>query len=156
MAATASSEGQEKAGPRTLAEKIEWLIAHKWPAGPPPPKTNDEVVKAIRAATGEDMSRATIWKLRTGRSDNPTLKTLTALRAFFRLPSIGYFDEGEESESIGDQVVLLALLRENGVDRRALRSLAELSPDGRAVIVDMIDSVARREQQRGKPGTQIG
>lgn len=140
-------------GPRSLAEKIEWLIANAWPPGRSSPNTNDDVAKAVSAVSGEDLTRSTIWKLRTGRGDNPTLKTLKALRVFFRLPDIGYFDDGEGAELAADDAALLALLRENGFGRVALRTLAELSPDGQATVTDMIHSIARRERQRAGGGT---
>lgn len=147
-----SGHGRDDRGPATVAEKVEWLIQHMWPADQPPPKTNVETARAISSATGEDISHASIWKLRTGRSDNPTLKTLRALRTFFKIPSIGYFDDGEAAEPAGDQVTLLALLRK-GVGPDVLRRLAELSPDSREMIIDMIDNVARREQRRAEGGT---
>jgi transcriptional regulator with XRE-family HTH domain len=134
---------------RTLGEKIEWLVRHMWPADTPPPRTHADVAEAISQATGEEMSSTSIWKLRTGRGDNPTLKTLTALATFFGVP-IGYFGEDEESKPAEEQVVLLALLKEKGVSAAALRSLAELSPGSRQMVTDMIDSATRVE--RGGPG----
>lgn len=134
---------------RTLGEKIEWLVHHMWPADAPPPRTHADVAEAISAATGEEMSSTSIWKLRTGRGDNPTLKTLTALATFFRVP-IGYFGEDEESKSVEEQVVLLALMKEKGVSAAALRSLAELSPGSRQMVTDMIESATRVEH--GGPG----
>jgi transcriptional regulator with XRE-family HTH domain len=136
----------------TVAEKVEWLIQNMWPVDQPPPKTNVDTAKAISSATGEEMSHASIWKLRTGRTDNPTLKTLKALRAFFKIPSIGYFDDGEAAESVDDQVTLLALLRK-GIGLDVLRRLAELSPDNREMVVGMIDTVARREQRGREDST---
>jgi hypothetical protein len=144
----AAANGVEQAG-RSLAEKVEWLIQHMWPADAPPPKTNADAAAAITAATGEELSSTAIWKLRTGRGDNPTLKTLTALARFFKVP-VGYFGEGEEGESLGDQLALLAMLREKGITRAALRSLGDLSSEGRQVITDMIESVARMERQRAE------
>lgn len=131
---------------RSLGEKIEWLIQHMWPTDQPHPKTNEDVAQAITAVTGENLSGTSVWKLRTGRSSNPTFKTLTALATFFKVP-IGYFGEGEKSEAIADQVALLALMREEGISSVALRSLANLSVGGKQVISDMIESIARREQQ---------
>ena len=132
---------------RTLAEKVEWLIQHMWPAEAPPPKTNADAAAAITAATGEELSSTAIWKLRTGRGDNPTLKTLTALSRFFKVP-VGFFGEGEEAELLGDQAALLTMLREKGVTRAVLRSLSNLSTEGRQIVTDMIESVARMEKQR--------
>jgi transcriptional regulator with XRE-family HTH domain len=136
---------------RSLAEKTEWLIQNMWPPDVPEAKTNAEIADAIRKATGEDLSYTAIWKLRTGRGDNPTLRTLTALATFFKVP-ISYFGEGEEAESVGDQVALLALLRESGVSRTALRSLVELSGESRQMITEMIESAARMERRRSQDG----
>jgi transcriptional regulator with XRE-family HTH domain len=142
----AGDEGERSA--RTLGEKIEWLVQYMWPADAPPPRTHADVAEAISKATGEEMSSTSIWKLRTGRGDNPTLKTLTALATFFGVP-IGYFGEGKESKSVQEQVVLLALLKEKGISAAALRSLAELSPGTRQMVTDMIESATRVE--RGGP-----
>lgn len=145
--------GQEDTELGPLAVKVEWLIANKWPAGRQPPKTNGDVVKAIAEVTGVELNKTTIWKLRIGKIANPTLKTMQLLREFFRLPSIGYFDDGETAEQIAGDVALQALLSENGIGSAVLRTLAELSPDGRATVTDMIDSIARRERERAESGT---
>jgi transcriptional regulator with XRE-family HTH domain len=132
---------------RPLAEKVEWLIQHMWPADAHPPRTNADVAEAITAATGEELSSTAVWKLRTGRGDNPTLKTMTALSRFFKVP-VGYFGEGEDAESIADNAALAAMLREKGISRTALRSLGELSSESRQMITEMIESAARMEQRR--------
>jgi transcriptional regulator with XRE-family HTH domain len=135
----------------TLAERVEWLVRNRWPAGAPRPRKdqNDEIAEAIRTVTGEDISYTTVWKLRTGRADNPTLKTLGTLAKFFKVP-IGYFGDGEEAESIAGQVALLTLLRDAGVTGAALHSLADLSEPSRQMIIEMIASAARMEaRQRG-------
>jgi transcriptional regulator with XRE-family HTH domain len=144
---TEGGPGKHEAASRTLAEKVEWLIRHLWPPDAPAPKTNADIAAAISQTTGEEMSSTSIWKLRTGRGDNPTLKTLTALATFFKVP-IGVFGEDEESESIADQVALLALLRDKGVSGAALRSLVELSSESRQMITEMIESATRMEQRR--------
>ncbi|MFC6881481.1 MULTISPECIES: XRE family transcriptional regulator [Actinomadura] len=133
--------------PKTLAEKINWLIRHMWPPDVKPATSDAEVAAALQRVTGEDISRSTVWKLRTSRQPNPTLRTLTTLATFFRVP-IGYFGEGSEAESIEDQLTLLALMRDGGVDTATLRTLADLSPEGRRMIGEMIASAARMEQHR--------
>jgi transcriptional regulator with XRE-family HTH domain len=143
-----------EAGGRSLGEKIEWLIQNMWPPGAPPPKTNADAAAAITRATGEEMSSTSIWKLRTGRGDNPTLKTLTALASFFKVP-IGYFGEGEEAESVGDEVALLVLMRDAGVSRAALRSFVDLSGESRLMITEMIESAARMERRRSSPAAPL-
>jgi transcriptional regulator with XRE-family HTH domain len=139
--------GPEQAEPaeRTLGEKIEWLIRHRWPADAPRPRTNADIADAITAATGEELSSTAVWKLRTGRGDNPTLKTMTAMARFFGVP-VGYFGEGETAESVGDDLALLTLLRDDGVGRVALRSLADLSGHGRKAVAEIIETISRMEQ----------
>jgi transcriptional regulator with XRE-family HTH domain len=142
---------------RSLGQKVEWLIQHRWPVGAPEPKTNDDIAEAIVAATGEHMSGTAVWKLRTDRGGrNPTFNTLTALARFFDVP-FGYFGEGEAAESIADGAALAAMLREKGITRAALRSLGDLSSESRQMITEMIESAARMEQSRsgqGRPGAR--
>ncbi len=134
---------------RTLGEKIEWLVKHRWPADAPPPKTNADIADAITAATGEELSSTGVWKLRTGRGDNPTLKTLTALARFFGVP-VGYFGEEEAAESIGDELALLELLRDESIGRATLRSLTSLSGPGRRAVAEIIETISRMEQAQAE------
>ena len=134
-------------GRRTLAERIEWLIQHNWPADAPPPRTNDDIAAAITAVTGEEISGTGFWKLRTGRGVNPTLKTLMSFSQFFGVP-IGFFSgDPADAEEIGDEMAMVVLLRSKGVTRMQLRSFAGLSGKSRQMILDMIDSATRLEQQ---------
>jgi transcriptional regulator with XRE-family HTH domain len=143
------ADGADRAAGRSLAERIEWLVQHRWPAGAAAPRTNGEIAGAITAATGEEISSTGFWKLRTGRGANPTFETLTSFARFFGVP-FGYFaDDPVEAEEAGDLVALLAVLRDKGVTRRHLRSFAELSGNSRQLILDMIDSAARIERQSG-------
>jgi transcriptional regulator with XRE-family HTH domain len=142
-------EGPDDAPGAELGEKIEWLIRHRWPDDAPAPATNADVAAAVEAATGEELSSTGIWKLRTGRGVNPTLKTMTALAAFFRVP-IGFFGDDEEAEAIADGAAAAALLRDNGVSRAALRAFAGLSAPGQRVVEDLIDSMTRMEHERGE------
>jgi transcriptional regulator with XRE-family HTH domain len=134
----------------TLADKIEWLIQNMWPADAPPPKNNVEAAAAITEATGEDISSTTVWKLRTGRQDNPQLRTLTALATFFGVP-IGYFGFATEAEPIDDDLTHKALLRElqaGTVSHDVLRALVDLSPDVRWVVDEMILAASGADRRR--------
>lgn len=121
-----------------------------WPATAPPPRNNVETAAAIARATGEDISSTTVWKLRTGRQDNPQLRTLTALATFFGVP-IGYFGFAGESAPIDDDLTFRALRREvdDGVVRpEVLRALVDLSPQARWVVDEMILATARADRER--------
>jgi ESX-1-secreted protein regulator len=131
-----------------MAPKIEWLIRHMWPRDVDLPRTDEGVAKAIREITGEpQISRTTIWKLRSGRTENPTFRTLRAIATFFRIP-ISYFGDDEEADKIKEQLERLALFRDAGISRVMLRTLADLSPEGQKMIGEMIESVARMELNR--------
>ena len=134
----------------SLAEKVEWLIQNLWPADAGPPRNNVETAAAIAGATGEDISSTTVWKLRTGRQENPQLKTLTALATFFGVP-IGFFGFAGESEPIGDDLTIKALQRDvrQGVIRpEVLRALVDLSPRARWVVDEMILAAAAADRRR--------
>ncbi|WP_433467946.1 helix-turn-helix domain-containing protein [Spirillospora sp. CA-142024] len=134
----------------SLAEKVEWLIRNLWPAEAGPPRNNVDTAAAIARATGEDISSTTVWKLRTGRQENPQLKTLTALATFFGVP-IGYFGFSSESDPIGDDLTLKALRRdvEHGIIRpEVLRALVDLSPEARWVVDEMILAAAEADRER--------
>jgi transcriptional regulator with XRE-family HTH domain len=134
----------------SLADKVEWLIQNMWPAGVAPPKNNVEAAVAITAATGEDISSTTVWKLRTGRQDNPQLRTLTALATFFGVP-IGYFGFPAEAEPIDEDLTIKALLRElraETISRDVLRAFVDLSPEARWVVDEMILAVANADRRR--------
>ncbi|WP_242885053.1 hypothetical protein [Actinomadura litoris] len=141
---------QEISPGATLAEKVEWLIRNLWPADAGPPRNNVETAGAIARATGEDISSTTVWKLRTGRQENPQLKTLTALATFFGVP-IGYFGFPGETRSIDEDLTLQALRRdvEQGVIRpEVLRALVDLSAEARWVVDEMILSAAAADRHR--------
>jgi transcriptional regulator with XRE-family HTH domain len=134
----------------TLAAKVEWLIGNVWPADAPPPRNNVEAAAAIAKATGEEISSTTVWKLRTGRQDNPQLRTLTALATFFGVP-IGYFGFTTESSPIDDDLTAKALARElqqHNLSRDVLRALLDLSPNVRRVVDHMILAAAHADHNR--------
>ncbi|MBO0803221.1 MAG: hypothetical protein J2P25_09125 [Nocardiopsaceae bacterium] len=146
-----ADEPQEKGKPelRPINKKIAWLIRHMWPADQPPAESDRDVARVISEATGEKMSYSLIWQLRTGRAANPTFKVLTALSSFFGVP-VGYFDDGEQGESIQEQLDALAVMKEAGMSRASLRMLAGMSAEGRESVADMIETVARRERRRAE------
>jgi transcriptional regulator with XRE-family HTH domain len=134
----------------TLANKVEWLIQNMWPADAPEPRNNVDTAAAIAAATGEDLSSTTIWKLRTGRQDNPQLRTLTALSIFFGVP-IGYFGFTSESGPIDDDLTFKALnrdLRSGELRPEVLRALIDLSPESRWLMEELILAAAAADRRR--------
>jgi transcriptional regulator with XRE-family HTH domain len=128
-----------------LAEKIDFLFKVIHPAGRGP-YSLQEAAAGIEAATGERISHNTLWKLRTGKADNPTKRVLEGLADFFGVNPAYFFDD-TSSEDIGRQVELLGMLRETSIRGAHLRSFLELSPEARQMIGDLIESTVRLERQ---------
>ncbi len=153
MTAADNSPGQPAAGaeppPRTLAEKVSWLIEHAHPAGRGP-YSNAEVVTLIEKATGEQFSHTTIWKLRNGQAANPQMRLIEALARTFGVPPAFFFDDYQDEQSglLAEQIELLALVRDTGVTSAQLRSLLELSPGALQAVADLIRHTTQAGTQR--------
>jgi len=77
----------------------------------------------------------------------PNKRLIEAVARVFGVPAAFFFDD-DQSEKLQDQVELLALLRDSGVDRAQLRAFAALTPDGRQAIADLIAATARADRNR--------
>jgi transcriptional regulator with XRE-family HTH domain len=86
--------------------------------------------------------------LRTGKRDNPTLKHLEALAAFFGVPAAYFFDD-EASAKIDQELHLLITLRDSDVRALALR-MADLSPESLGTLADVIERVRQLEGLEGE------
>ncbi|MFC4912929.1 helix-turn-helix domain-containing protein [Actinomadura gamaensis] len=132
-----------------LSEKIDSLFRTVYPAGGKP-YSLQEAAEGIEALTGEKVSHNTLWKLRTGKAENPTKRVLEAIAKFFGVNPTYFFDD-ESAEQITKQIELLALLRESGIQGAQLRSYCELSKEGRDMVGEMILRTARIERM-GREG----
>ena len=134
---------------QTLATKIDRLFdVVRRPDGQR--YTYDEVAQACREATGETFSATYLWQLRTGKRDNPTKRHLEALAGFFQVPPAYFFDD-EQSARLSDELAALGAMRDAGVRAIALRAVT-LSTDGQALIRDLVDAIARREEAGRESG----
>ena len=133
--------------PRTLSEKVEWLISHSHPAGRGS-YSNAEVVTLIHKATGQEFSHTTIWKLRNGQATNPQMRLIEALARTFGVPPAFFFDDYDEqhAELLRDQVELLALIRDTEVTAAQLRTLLQLTPEALQAITDLIKHTAQKQR----------
>jgi ESX-1-secreted protein regulator len=138
--------------PRTLAEKVNWLIDRAHPAGRGP-YSNAEISALIKRITGQQFSHTTIWKLRNGQANNPQMRLLQALARTFGVPPAFFFDDYNEQQTglLREQVELLALIRDSGITAAHVRALAELPPAARQAVADLITHTARTERQH-QPG----
>ncbi|NAZ82779.1 XRE family transcriptional regulator [Kineococcus sp. R8] len=128
--------------PRTLAEKVDLLFRTVHPAKGGE-YSYEHVAKAIRDRGGPSISGSYLWLLRKGERDNPTLRHLEALAGFFGVPP-GYFFDDDLSDSVQDQLALLALLRDGDVRKVALRT-SGLSRESLQALGEMVDRVRKLE-----------
>jgi ESX-1-secreted protein regulator len=146
MTEPAAADAPATRQPRTLADKVNWLIERAHPAGRGP-YSNAEVSALIEKVTGEQFSHTTIWKLRNGQAANPQMRLVQALARTFGVPPAFFFDDydDEQSAQLMDQVELLTLMRDSGVTSAQLRALAGLTPAARQAVVDLIEHTSSRE-----------
>ena len=133
---------------RRLADKLNHLFATVHPADRGP-YSNEEVAVAIRGRR-PTISGTYIWLLRKGERDNPTLKHLEALAAFFGVPAAYFFDDAAAAR-IDAELDLLATMRDLGVQRVAMR-MAGLSPRSLDSIAEVIERVRELEGLPTEPG----
>jgi transcriptional regulator with XRE-family HTH domain len=113
-----------------LASKINFLFREIHPSDRGS-YSLDEVAKGIEEETGEMVSRNTLWKLRTGRSDNPTMRTLQGIAAFFGVSPGYFFNDTNGSVSTGED--------------EPMNTFFKLSPEARQKIGALIEYIARLE-----------
>jgi transcriptional regulator with XRE-family HTH domain len=100
-----------------------------------------EVARAIEEMGGPTVSASYLHALRTGSRDNPTMKHLEALAAFFGVPPAYFFDDAAAAR-VDAQLELLAEMRDAGIRRIAQRAQG-LSP----VSLDMIREIVERTRR---------
>ena len=140
--------GAGRPAPRTLADKVNWLIEQAHPAGRGP-LSNAEVCFQIHKVTGEQIATTTIWKLRNGQQKNPQLRVIQALATTFGVEPAFFFDDYDE-EKLGllqDQVELLALVRDAGITSAEFRALLGMDSEARKTVAGLIQRAARTEAQ---------
>ena len=96
--------------------------------------------REIEELAGGAITSTSIWKLRTGRTRNPSLKTLQALSAAFEVPVAYFFTEEVTEDDI--PAYLQQYRDEKMVEQIALRA-KDLDDNGKQAILDMINYVRR-------------
>ncbi|QMU79572.1 hypothetical protein GXW83_31570 [Streptacidiphilus sp. PB12-B1b] len=131
--------------PRTLAEKLNGLIAAVTPKDRQSPYSDNEMSALISERGLLRISATNIANLRSGRNANPTMGTIDALAQFFHVPP-GYFHQDalppEVERGIAEEIEAATLLKDLGVRSIALRSAGLAGED--LVPVQAILDVLRR------------
>ena len=122
----------------TLAEKIDLLFkTFRKPDG------SQYTYQEVEEGTGKAITGAYVWKLRTGKAENPSYKVLKVLSDFFEVP-VSFFFEEEVSEEYLQNLKLATQLREAGVQHIALRA-GDLDEAGKRAVMEMIEYVRKAQ-----------
>lgn len=141
----ASSEAEAGTELPLVARRLDALFRTKLPKdGKGREYSYMEVAKAINDVAGpKSISHAYIWQLRTGKSPNPTLRSLQLLAAFFSVPVTYFFDDAE-SARMAEQIGLVTALGNQTVRKIAVRA-SGLSDGSLSTLLAMIDNYRKLE-----------
>jgi transcriptional regulator with XRE-family HTH domain len=141
---------------KTLADKVNWLIAQAHSAGGGS-LSNADVCRLILKVTGEEVSVTTIWKLRNGQQVNPQLRVIQALATTFGVEPAFFFEDYDEGKLglLQEQVELLALVRDAGITSAELRAILGMDTAGRRALAGLIGRAARAEAQEADQGQDV-
>ncbi len=116
--------------------------------GPDGKPFSNEAVIAGLAEHGPTISKGYLSELRSGKKDNPTLRHIEALAAFFGVDPAYFVADQDRADEIADQITTLKALGDAGVQSIALRA-ADASPESRDLIAAMIDQIIRHQRPDG-------
>jgi transcriptional regulator with XRE-family HTH domain len=125
----------------TFSARLNRLFDSVYPPGRGP-HTSAEVIAALKAE-GVTMSAPYLSQLRSGNRTNPSAATMAALANFFRVKS-AYFTDDEYYEKLDTELEWLAIMRDEGVRRIAIR-VDGLSPEAQQDLVERVDELRRAE-----------
>ena len=121
------------------------------------PFSNEAVIAGLAEHGGPTISKGYLSELRSGKKDNPTLRHIEALAAFFGVDPAYFVADQDRADEIAEQISTLKALGDAGVQSIALRA-ADASPESRDLIAAMIDQIIKHErsddEQRGKAAEQ--
>lgn len=122
---------------RVLAERLRTLFAHHRRPGTGAEYTCAEIAAEIAASRGPRISARTIARLRSGIVDNPTLRQIEAIAAFFGVSPVTFFGDAAQ-ERLRSDLAVLEDVSDPLVRRLAVR-LARLDPDHLADVSRLVD-----------------
>jgi transcriptional regulator with XRE-family HTH domain len=146
IASAAQTTPKDGARPQdTLASKIEHLMRTVHPKDRGPYSLR-EAASLINEAVGEEViSHSYLGQLRSGKRDNPSMKQLAVLSAFFEVPVSHFFNE-EASQRSAQDVEMAVAIRDPDVRGLAL-SAAGLSEVSLKALKDMTETLWTLEKR---------
>lgn len=146
----AQTTPEDGAGPQgNLAQKMTHLLSTVHPKGREPYSLREAAALINEAARDDVISHSYLGQLRSGKRDNPTMRQLDVLSAFFGVPVSYFFDE-EASQRGAEGVEMAIAIRDPDVRDLAL-SAAGLSAVSLKALRSMTDTLWTLEKRaRGR------
>ncbi|SFQ30030.1 hypothetical protein SAMN05421854_110170 [Amycolatopsis rubida] len=132
----------------TIAERLNYLINLR-PESEGGPWSDLEIAEGIEAQGLGKISAQTVWRLRTGRADDPKVGTLSIVARFFGV-NTGYFTDDDPSESVAEIRYLLA--HRDGELLDAMMRMGGLSNSNFQTVNNMIGALSEAERKHGRTG----
>ncbi|MGW1275579.1 hypothetical protein ACWD4V_01290 [Streptomyces tsukubensis] len=131
----------------SFAEQLDFLCTHD-PRGP---FSNPTVVRMLEEQGFPGLSDTYMWKLRTGRADNPTKRHMEALADFFAVPR-DYWSSRATEKVVNDMIMQLNGFKGSGAApeqlHRQLASFTERMSQGvmPEVLIGQLETLARLKE----------
>lgn len=149
-ASAAQTTPEDEALPRgDLAQKIDYLVKTRHPKNRGPYSMREAAALINEAAGDEVISHSYLGQLRNGRRDNPTMRQVAVLSAFFRAP-VWYFFPDEVSHQSAEDVDLAAAIKDPEIRDLALSAagLSKVSLKGLRGMIDTCWTLEKRARGR--------
>jgi transcriptional regulator with XRE-family HTH domain len=108
------------------------------------PDGSEYTYREVEDGTNRAVTAAYVWRLRTGKAENPGYRVLAALCRFFEVSITYFFSEEPEAEVYVKELRLARALHEEGVAHLARRA-GELDEEGRNAVLEMIEYVRKAQ-----------
>lgn len=116
-----------------IAAKIEYLFnTVRRPDG------REYTYDEIERGTHGRVSRSYVWKLRNGRSQNPSLDVIEALAEFFHVPPEFFFSLDNDAEDAQRDAALVAALLHDPAARRLAEAARGMTPTAVRIVLGLI------------------
>lgn len=95
----------------------------------------------IERGTQGRVSRSYVWKLRNGRSHNPSLEVIESLAEFFHVPPEFFFSLDNDSEDAQRDAALVAALLHDPAARRLAEAARGMTPTAVRIVLGLIGAL---------------
>lgn len=119
-----------------IAAKIEYLFnTVRRPDG------REYTYDEIERGTSGRVSRSYVWKLRNGRSHNPSLDVIESLAEFFHVPPEFFFGFDGDPEDQQSETAMVAALLHDPAARRLAEAARGLTPTAVRIVLGVIGAL---------------